>query len=214
MTDQPSSPFDILQQQVEKQNLSLDTDWCGFDEIYPYLEMMTLDGWVTCLTCDPLTNEPAYTFNLSPGSAGTEPMTGYAEERDSMLAQVVAAYLVTLPANHAVPTTQPWDPQPTELQARAMMTLAQIQGIPMSMYWHGVNDLWPLIEAVRDDGCSLFLKFDGQRNRNQMTLLIYGGALGDVRLRRDGDNLLDTLVQLMLDYAGVVPPRYRTNPSY
>lgn len=58
-----------------------------------------------------------------------------------------------------------------------------------------------MIEIIREDGASFFLKIDGERERNVFTLLIQGGPLGGDGIRTETSDLLTGLKSVFSEYS-------------
>lgn len=70
----------------------------------------------------------------------------------------------------------------------------------------GLDALWPLLEAIRNDGGVVVIKLDGERSpqfgdNGVYTVVLSSGSLFDDFFRRDSDDLRQTLLESIAYYA-------------
>lgn len=59
----------------------------------------------------------------------------------------------------------------------------KMETIPVD--WKGVDSVLPLIEKIRSEGAIFVFKFDGERERNIYSLVVFGQHMGDLPIATD-----------------------------
>ena len=68
---------------------------------------------------------------------------------------------------------------------------------------------WALTLRAAQDGAVVFWKVDGERSERIMTVVAFGGPLGDLTIRRDTNELAEGLAAVFSEYAQLV---WASNP--
>lgn len=62
-------------------------------------------------------------------------------------------------------------------------------------------EMFSLIDIIKNDGSTFFLKADGERSKDTYLLMISGGLLGDDYIRDENSDLISGLAKVISEYA-------------